>query len=171
MMYMPDLLSATIGLMEAPDEALTQRTYNIGAMSFTPEQLAASIRRVRPHFAMSCAPDFRQAIAETWPQALDDSAARRDWGWQPRYDLDAMTDDMLRVLSARRDAEAAGAAGRRALEWRIQSRAGGMRSEVCTLLLCVSTRSVHALGVPLDRASLAWVRSSITFGAVAAKKK
>jgi|TARA_B100000524_G_scaffold345416_1_gene243996 hypothetical protein len=67
-------------------------------MSFTPAQLAAAICQILPDFEMSYAPDFRQEIAETWPKQLDDSAARRDWGWEPRFDLDAMTRDMLAKL-------------------------------------------------------------------------
>ena len=98
MMYMPDLLKATTDLMQAPEEALTQRTYNVGALSFTPAELARSIERELPGFSISYAPDFRQEIAKTWPEVLDDSAARRDWGWSPEYDLDAMTRDMLASL-------------------------------------------------------------------------
>ena len=106
MMYMPDLLKATSDLMLAPDEALTQRTYNVGAISFTPRELATAIRKEMPAFEMDYAPDFRQAIADTWPQRLDDSVARRDWGWQPAYDLDAMTRDMLQQLGPVRPDEA-----------------------------------------------------------------
>jgi threonine 3-dehydrogenase len=98
MIYMPDLLRATSMLMQAPAEALKQRTYNVGAFSFTPEELAASIRKVHPGFEIEYAPDFRQEIATTWPQKLDDSAARRDWGWEPKYDIDSMTEEMLSSL-------------------------------------------------------------------------
>ena len=85
---MPDLLRGTIDLMNAPDECLKQRTYNITAMSFTPSELAASIRKIMPSFTIEYKPDFRQQIAETWPRALDDTSARRDWGWAPRFDVD-----------------------------------------------------------------------------------
>ena len=98
MMYMPDLLKGTVSLIQADDASLTQRTYNIGALSFTPRELAASIEKRVPGFTIDYSPDFRQRIAETWPQQLDDSAARRDWGWAPEYDLDMMTEDMLLQL-------------------------------------------------------------------------
>jgi nucleoside-diphosphate-sugar epimerase len=100
MMYMPDALRATIELMDAPVEAVKQRgSYNLAGLSFTPAQIAAAIRRRRPGFSMDCAPDFRQAIAASWPQRIDDSAAAADWGWRLRYDLDAMVDDMLAELA------------------------------------------------------------------------
>lgn len=100
MMYMPDALRATLELMQAPADAICQRgSYNLAGVSFTPEQIAASIRRKLPQFTMSCEPDFRQAIAASWPQRIDDSAAQADWGWKPQYDLDAMVDDMLLNLT------------------------------------------------------------------------
>lgn len=99
MMYMPDALRATIELMNAPADRVKQRgSYNLAGVSFTPEQIAASIRRRIPGFTMDCVPDFRQAIAASWPQRIDDSAAQADWGWQLQYDLDAMVDDMLANL-------------------------------------------------------------------------
>lgn len=100
MLYMPDTIKATLQLMEAPSDRLTVRTsYNLAGMSFTPEEIAASIQKEMPGFQISYKPDFRQAIADSWPATIDDSAARRDWGWQPEYDLDAMTRDMLYHLN------------------------------------------------------------------------
>jgi nucleoside-diphosphate-sugar epimerase len=99
MMYMPDALRATLELMEAPAEAVRQRgSYNLAGISFTPEQIAASIRRRIPAFQIDYAPDFRQAIAASWPQRIDDREARQDWGWQLQYGLDAMVDEMLGAL-------------------------------------------------------------------------
>lgn len=99
MMYMPDALRATIELMDAPADAIRQRgSYNLAGVSFTPEQIAASIRRRLPAFTMDCVPDFRQAIAASWPQRIDDRDAEADWGWRLHYDLDAMVDDMLANL-------------------------------------------------------------------------
>jgi len=96
MMYMPDAIKATLNLMDAPAERIGIRTsYNLGAFSLTPAQLAESIRKHLPDFQVSYQPDFRQEIAESWPNSLDDSAARQDWGWQPDYDLDAMVRHML----------------------------------------------------------------------------
>lgn len=101
MMYMPDALRATIELMEAPPGRIRERgSYNVGAISFTPAQIAAAIGRRVAGFTLECVPDFRQAIAASWPRSIDDRAAREDWGWRPRYDLDAMVDDMLAALRA-----------------------------------------------------------------------
>eukprot|EP00210_Caulerpa_lentillifera_P004873 g4651.t1 len=95
MMYMPDCLKATWELMMADKEKLTQTTYNVTAMSFTPEMLAESLRKFLPKFKMKCRPDFRQEIALTWPSTIDDSAARRDWKWSPDFLIDEMCAHML----------------------------------------------------------------------------
>jgi threonine 3-dehydrogenase len=101
MLYGPDCLSATWQLMNAPRSQLTQTTYNVTALSFTPAELAAAIKKHLPRFEITYTPDFRDEIAKTWPISIDDSAARRDWGWEPRYDLDALAADMLQQLEAR----------------------------------------------------------------------
>ncbi len=100
MMYMPDALSAVLELMAADPSRLEHRNaFNVTAMSFTPEELASEIRKHLPGFTIDYRVDpVRQAIANSWPASLDDSAARREWGWQPRYDLAAMTADMLENL-------------------------------------------------------------------------
>jgi nucleoside-diphosphate-sugar epimerase len=99
MMYMPDAIRATLELMEAPRSALTVRgSYNLAAMSFTPAELAAAITRYLPDFRVDYAPDARQVIADSWPGHIDDSAARRDWDWDHRYELAATTKDMLQHL-------------------------------------------------------------------------
>jgi nucleoside-diphosphate-sugar epimerase len=101
MMYMDDAVRATIELMEAPAESVRIRSsYNLAGMSFTPEQVAESIRRIRPNFSLDYAPDFRQQIADNWPRSIDDSAARQDWHWKPEFDLDRMTRVMLQELAA-----------------------------------------------------------------------
>lgn len=96
MMYMPDAIRATIELMEAPSEKIKTRTsYNLAGMSFSPEEIAAEIKKHIPEFTISYAPDYRQSIANSWPQSIDDTVARNDWGWKQEYDLPAMTKDML----------------------------------------------------------------------------
>ncbi|PLX31559.1 MAG: UDP-glucose 4-epimerase [Ignavibacteria bacterium] len=104
MMYMPDCLKATIDLMEAPFENLKRHNdYNVGSMSFTVKDLADSIKKFIPDFTVDYAPDFRQAIADSWPDGVDDTPAREEWGWNPSFDLDSMTKDMLEKLQARHD--------------------------------------------------------------------
>jgi len=96
MIYMPDAVRATLELMDAPAERLTVRSaYNVAGLSFSPRELAAAIRDQLPGFCIDYRPDERQAIAASWPQSLDDSAARADWGWQARVGLEALVDDML----------------------------------------------------------------------------
>ena len=98
-MYMEDAIRATLQLMEADADQINVRSsYNIAAMSVTPAEIADSIRRHMPEFEIRYEPDYRQAIADTWPRSIDDSAARNDWGWQPSYGLEEMTADMLQRL-------------------------------------------------------------------------
>jgi nucleoside-diphosphate-sugar epimerase len=102
MMYMPDCIKATIDLAEADLGKLKHHCdFNVGAMSFSAGELAASIKKQMPDFTCEYQPDFRQEIADSWPMSLDDTAAREEWGWKPAYDLDAMTRDMLEVLGQR----------------------------------------------------------------------
>jgi nucleoside-diphosphate-sugar epimerase len=102
MMYMPDCIKATIELAEADFSKLSHHgDFNVGALSFTAGELAAEIRKHIPGFRVSYEPDFRQAIADSWPSSIDDRAAREEWGWQPAWDLPSMTADMLERLSAR----------------------------------------------------------------------
>jgi nucleoside-diphosphate-sugar epimerase len=99
MMYMPDAIRATIELMEAPAEKISVRTsYNVSAMSFSPSEIAAEIQKYIPDFSVTYQPDYRQTIAESWPQSIDDSVARSDWGWKHEYDLAKMTKDMMTNL-------------------------------------------------------------------------
>tara|TARA_R110001592_G_scaffold307299_2_gene580883 strand:+ start:412443 stop:413387 length:945 start_codon:yes stop_codon:yes gene_type:complete len=99
MMYMSDAIRGTIELMEAPKESLTVKTsYNFAAFSFTPAELADIIKKSIPEFTISYEPDFRQGIANSWPQVIDDSAAQKDWNWSPKYNLEAMANDMISNL-------------------------------------------------------------------------
>ena len=99
MMYMPDAIRATIELMEADSSKISIRTsYNISAMSFSPKEITVEIKKSIPEFTISYNPDHRQQIAESWPQSIDDSVARKDWGWKEEYDLNKMTTDMLNNL-------------------------------------------------------------------------
>jgi len=99
MMYMPDCLKATIDLFQADFSKLKHHSnFNLNSMSFTVKELADSIKKYIPDFEIDYKPDFRQEIADTWPNSVDDSAARAEWGWKPSYDLDAMTQDMLKAI-------------------------------------------------------------------------
>jgi nucleoside-diphosphate-sugar epimerase len=99
MMYMPDAIRATIELMEAPADKISIRTsYNISGMSFSPKEIGAEVKKHVPDFKISYKPDYRQTIANSWPQSIDDSVARKDWGWKEEYDLSAMTSDMFANL-------------------------------------------------------------------------
>jgi nucleoside-diphosphate-sugar epimerase len=102
MMYMPDCIKATIDLMDADFDRLRHHCdYNIAGMTFSAKQLATEIGKHVPDFVCEYTPDFRQAIADSWPRALDDTPAREEWGWTPRFDLPSMTIDMLERLRAR----------------------------------------------------------------------
>jgi nucleoside-diphosphate-sugar epimerase len=99
MMYMPDAIHATLELMEAPADKISVRTsYNISGISFSPAEIAASIKKHIPEFKINYKPDYRQAIADSWPQSIDDSVARKDWNWNHEYDLEKLTADMLKNL-------------------------------------------------------------------------
>ncbi|MCG9899764.1 MAG: NAD-dependent epimerase/dehydratase family protein [Hydrotalea sp.] len=105
MMYMPDAIRATIELMEAPSGKISIRhSYNLSSMSFSPEEIGAEIRNHIPNFTLNYEPDFRQQIADGWPQSIDDSVARTDWGWKHEYDLKKMTEDMLHHLRIMKNA-------------------------------------------------------------------
>ena len=100
MMYMPDAIRATIELMEAPESKISIRTsYNLSGMSFSPKEIAAEIKQHIPEFEITYKSDYRQEIANSWPQSIDDSVARNDWGWKEDYDLSKMTSDMLNNLT------------------------------------------------------------------------
>ena len=104
MMYMPDCIKGTIDLMEADISKLKHHCdFNLTAMSFSAGELADEIKKRIPKFKCDYKPDFRQAIADTWPRTIDDSTAREEWGWKPDYDLAVMTKDMLEKLGKRRE--------------------------------------------------------------------
>lgn len=99
MMYMDDAIKATIGIMQAPvDQIKIRSSYNLAAMSFTPKQIAEEIQKHYPDFVIDYEPDFRQKIADSWPASIDDSAARKDWGWQNDFDIESMTTEMFTQL-------------------------------------------------------------------------
>jgi len=102
MIYMPDCLKATLNIMDADISRLKHHTgFNVAGVSFSAGELASEIRKHIPDFEVSYAPDYRQEIADTWPRSVDDSAAREEWGWEPQYDLESMTSDMLDCLRSR----------------------------------------------------------------------
>lgn len=99
MMYMDDAIQATIQLMEAPTENIKIRSsYNLGGVSFDPEEIATSIKKYISDFTIDYAPDFRQDIADSWPNSIDDSKAQKDWDWKHSFDLHKMTETMLKNL-------------------------------------------------------------------------
>jgi len=103
MMYMPDALRAAIDLMEAsPSKLIHRNAFNVTAMSVAPEDIATEIKKIIPEFTLYFKVDpLRQAIADSWPNSMDDSAAREEWGWEPEYDLESMTEDMIEKISQR----------------------------------------------------------------------
>jgi nucleoside-diphosphate-sugar epimerase len=101
MMYMPDAIRGTIMLMEAPANKITVRSgYNFSGISFAPKDVAAEIKKLIPDFSISYQPDFRQSIADSWPQSIDDTVARHDWNWKTEFDLPKMTIDMITNITA-----------------------------------------------------------------------
>lgn len=103
MIYMPDCLKATTELFQADKSRLNDATaYNIAAFSVTPKEMAESIRKTIPEFEITYNPDFRQAIADSWPDSIDDREARKEWDWQPDYNLDKMTEDIIKEIKLKR---------------------------------------------------------------------
>ena len=106
MMYMPDAIEATVTIMDVPAEKIRIRSsYNLGGISFTPAEIAEEIKKHIPEFRISYAPDFRQAIADSWPGSVDDFAAQQDWGWKHHFNLEEMTKDMLDHLAKEKTAK------------------------------------------------------------------
>jgi nucleoside-diphosphate-sugar epimerase len=104
MMYMDDAVNATIEIMQADASDINIRTsYNLAAMDFTPKEIAEEIKKILPNFTINYQPDFRQAIADSWPQTIDDSKARQDWGWSHKFDLTSMTKDIIRNLKSQKN--------------------------------------------------------------------
>lgn len=104
MMYMNDAVNATISIMQAEEEEIKVRTsYNLSAIDFTPKEIANEIKKNIPNFEITYQPDFRQEIADSWPQTIDDSQARKDWGWSHEYDLSLMTEDIIKNLKAQKN--------------------------------------------------------------------
>jgi nucleoside-diphosphate-sugar epimerase len=100
MMYMDDAIRATVEIMQAPKEQIIIRSsYNLSGISFTPKEIAASIQKHIPEFTIDYAPDFRQAIADSWPASIDDTSAQSDWGWKHEFDMERMTQVMLENLA------------------------------------------------------------------------
>lgn len=104
MMYMDDAIDATIAIMDAaPDDIKVRSSYNLAAMSFTPEEIANEIKSFVPEFKISYNSDFRQNIADSWPRSIDDSRAREDWGWEHKFDIKKMSESMLKSLQDKYD--------------------------------------------------------------------
>lgn len=106
MLYMPDAIAGILQLMDAPAEQIHIRSsYNMGGLSFAPEELSEAIQQQLPDFSIQYEPDFRQAIADSWPSSIDDQMAKTDWGWTPQYDLQSMVNDMLLHLRERQTSQ------------------------------------------------------------------
>lgn len=104
MMFMDDAIDATVQIMQAPAEEVKLRSsYNLAAISFTPKEIAAEIKKHIPDFTITYKPDFRQQIADSWPQSIDDSVAQKDWNWKYKFDLAKMTDEMLTQLQKKQE--------------------------------------------------------------------
>lgn len=104
MMYMDDAVNATISIMQAESNDIKIRTsYNLSAIDFTPKEIAAEIKKRIPDFEITYQPDFRQEIADSWPQTIDDSEARKDWNWSHQYNLSSMTEDIIKNLKAQKN--------------------------------------------------------------------
>lgn len=104
MMYMDDAIDATIKIMQADaDKIKTRTSYNLTAMSFTPKEIADEIKKFIPEFTITYNPDFRQQIADSWPRVIDDSVARKDWGWEHKFDLSLMTEDIITNLKKHKE--------------------------------------------------------------------
>jgi nucleoside-diphosphate-sugar epimerase len=101
MMYMEDAIRATIDLMDAPAEKVQIRSsYNISGISFTPKEIYEEIKKSVPDFQIEYVPDFRQAIADSWPGSIDDTEAQKHWGWKAKYDLTSLAQIMLTHIQA-----------------------------------------------------------------------
>lgn len=99
MMYMDDAIKATIAIMDAkPEDIKIRSSYNLAAMSFTPQEIAEAVKKIVPEFNISYNPDFRQKIADSWPRSIDDTKARKDWGWKHKFNLKNMSETMLQNL-------------------------------------------------------------------------
>ena len=127
MMYMPDAIAAIVDLMEAKSSKITVRSsYNIAAISFSAAELVREIQKHLPDFTCDYQPDFRQAIADSWPMVIDDSQARTDWGWQHSYDLTALVKDMLEQLSHKSKVS-------RDVPWNVRTRVKSFKYQACEL--------------------------------------
>ena len=100
MMHMSDAIRATLEIMHAPaDNIKIRSSYNVGGLSFSPKEIAEEIKKHLPHFQINYQTDFRQAIADSWPQSVDDSHAKMDWNWKSSFNLQMLTSDMLTNIS------------------------------------------------------------------------